>query len=123
MVTPSAGAKFFLVEDETFIRLMIADMLNELGHSVVAEAGDIQTALRIAQNSDFQIAVLDINVGGDNISPVAELIEKRKLPFFFASGYGVMGRPVQFSKHPVLQKPFPLTDLQRVIDHCLEDRM
>jgi DNA-binding NarL/FixJ family response regulator len=56
----SSRAKFLLVEDEAMIRMMIADMLDELGHTVVAEAGNIDSALRLAETSEFDIAILDI---------------------------------------------------------------
>jgi CheY-like chemotaxis protein len=84
-----------LVEDETLIRMMIADMVEELGHTIVAEAGNMTEALALAQTADFEIAVLDINVGGAKIEPVADVIAGRRLPFIFASGYGA-GSPKNF---------------------------
>ena len=54
-----------LVEDEVLIRMMIADMIEELGHVVVAEAGNIQSALDLAKTADFQLAILDVNVAGE----------------------------------------------------------
>ena len=53
----------FLVEDETLIRMMIAGIVEELGHTVVAEAGNISDVLKLAKTADFGIAILDINVG------------------------------------------------------------
>jgi hypothetical protein len=52
----------FLVEDETLIRMMIADMIGELGHTVVAEAANIADALRLAETVDFGIAILDTSI-------------------------------------------------------------
>ena len=78
----------FLVEDEVMIRMMVADMLEELGYSVAAEAGEIDEAIRLAQSTDFDIAILDVNVNGKVISPVASVIEARNRPFIFATGYG-----------------------------------
>jgi DNA-binding response OmpR family regulator len=63
---------FFLVEDEALIRMMLVDMLEELGHAVVAEAGRIEDALRLAHDPGFDIAILDINLGGPTSTPVAE---------------------------------------------------
>jgi DNA-binding NarL/FixJ family response regulator len=57
--------------------MMIAGMIEELGHAVVAEAGNIADALRLAKTAEFGIAILDINVGGDRIEPVAEIIDGR----------------------------------------------
>jgi len=61
----------FLVEDEVMIRMMVADMLEELGFAVAAEAGDIDEAIRLAETADFDLAILDVNVNGKIISPVA----------------------------------------------------
>jgi len=81
-------ASIFLVEDEVLIRMMLADMVEELGHRVVAEAGNVQDARALAETIFFDIAILDINIAGSSIAPVATIIARRGLPFFFVSGYG-----------------------------------
>jgi DNA-binding response OmpR family regulator len=102
------------------IRMMVADMLEELGFSVVAEAGEINEALRLAQSTDFDIAILDVNVNGKVISPVAELIQARNRPFIFATGYGSSGLPEEYRDRPALQKPFQIETLARVINSTLK---
>src|SRR6202050_4401637 len=86
--TRPPGGSVFLVEDEVMIRMMVADMLEELGYRVAAEAGEINEAIKLAQTAEFDIAILDVNVNGKVISPVAELIAARNRPFIFATGYG-----------------------------------
>src|SRR5258708_36470654 len=86
--TRSEGCSVFLVKDEVMIRMMVADMLEELGYSVAAEAGEIGEAVKLAQSTAFDLAILDVNVNGKVITPVAELIKARNLPFLFATGYG-----------------------------------
>src|SRR5437588_11637684 len=81
-------ASIFLVEDEGLIRLLVADMSEELGHRVVAEAGNIQEALVLAETAVFDLAILDINIGGSSIVPVAEIVDRRALPCIFMSAYG-----------------------------------
>lgn len=61
-------------------------------------------------------AILDVNVGGDKIDPVAEIIASRGLPFIFASGYGAVGALEKFRHVPVLQKPFLMERLGDAID-------
>lgn len=85
-----------LVEDETLIRMMIADMVEELGHTIVAEAGNMTEALALAQTADFEIAVLDINVGGAKIEPVADVIAGRRLPFILPVVMARQGSPKNF---------------------------
>lgn len=110
----------FLVEDEVMIRMMVADMLEELGYSVAAEAGEINEAMKLAQSADFDLAILDVNVNGKVISPVAELIKARNRPFIFATGYGSSGLPEEYRDRPALQKPFQLETLAKMIDTALK---
>jgi CheY-like chemotaxis protein len=110
----------FLVEDEVMIRMMVADMLNELGYTVAAEAGEIGEAIRLAQSTYFDLAILDVNVNGKVISPVADLLKARGRPFIFATGYGSSGLPEEYRDRPALQKPFQLETLGKVIDSTLK---
>ena len=115
-----AGGSVFLVEDEVMIRMMVADMLEELGYSVAAEAGDIDEAIRLAGSTEFDIAILDVNVNGKVISPVAEVIASRNRPFIFATGYGAQGLPEKFRDRPTLQKPFQMETLAQVLSTPLK---
>jgi DNA-binding response OmpR family regulator len=117
--TRPSGGSVFLVEDEVMIRMMVADMLEELGFSVAAEAGEINEAIRLAQSADFDIAILDVNVNGKMISPVAELITARNRPFIFATGYGSSGLPPEYRDRPALQKPFQIETLAKTIHMAL----
>jgi DNA-binding response OmpR family regulator len=117
--TPKGGS-VFLVEDEVMIRMMVADMLDELGYSIAAEAGEINEAIRLAQSTDFDIAILDVNVNGKVISPVASVIEARNRPFIFATGYGAQGLPEEYRNRPALQKPFQMETLAKMITSTLK---
>jgi len=120
MATRPAGCSVFLVEDEVMIRMMVADMLEELGYSVAAEAGEISEALRLVQSTEFDLAILDVNVNGKVITPVAELIKASGRPFIFATGYGSSGLPAEYRDRPALQKPFQLETLAQMIDSTLK---
>jgi CheY-like chemotaxis protein len=118
-MTTTAGS-VFLVEDEAMIRMMVADMLEELGYHVAAETGEINEAIRLAAITEFDIAILDVNVNGKVISPVAELIKARNRPFIFATGYGTQGVPESYRDRPALQKPFQIETLAEVIASTLK---
>ena len=105
----------FLVEDEAFIRMMIAAMLEELGHRVVAEAGTIQDAQGMAENANFDLALLDVNLGGCSVAPVAKILLRRALPFVVVTGYNSDALPQSLSKSLVLQKPFVISKLNDAI--------
>lgn len=117
--TRPAGGSVFLVEDEVMIRMMVADMLEELGYRVAAEAGEIDEAIELARTAEFDFAILDVNVNGKAISPVADLIAARKRPFIFATGYGSSGLPEEYRDRPALQKPFQLETLAQMIVSAL----
>ena len=113
-------ASIFLVEDETLVRMSLASMVEELGHRVVAEAGTIKEAGAIAMTGVFDLAILDINIDGLGIDPVAHVIERRGLPFLFVTGYGAEWLPSLFRRRPVLEKPVSLDRLRHTIDTLLE---
>jgi CheY-like chemotaxis protein len=120
MATRPQGCSVFLVEDEVMIRMMVADMLEELGYSVAAEAGEIGEAVKLAQSTEFDLAILDVNVNGKVITPVAELIKARNRPFIFATGYGSSGLPEEYRDRPALQKPFQLETLAQMINSAMK---
>jgi DNA-binding response OmpR family regulator len=111
----------FLVEDEVMIRMMVADMLQELGYTIAAEAGEIGEAIRLAQTTYFDLAILDVNVNGKVISPVADLLTASNRPFIFATGYGSSGLPEEYRNRPSLQKPFQIETLGKVIEATLRN--
>jgi CheY-like chemotaxis protein len=98
--------RVLVVEDELMIRMLLQDMLDDLGHTLAGEAGHIDEALALAQQAEFDIAILDVNLAGQPISPVVEVLIARGLPFVFATGYGQRGVPEPYRKIPTLQKPF-----------------
>jgi DNA-binding NtrC family response regulator len=113
-------ASIFLVEDEALVRMTLASMVEELGHRVVAEAGTIREAGPIAMTGVFDLAILDINIDGLGIDPVAHVIERRGLPFLFVTGYGAAWLPSLFRRRPVLEKPVSMDRLRDTIDTLLE---
>ena len=104
-----------LVEDEVMIRMMVADMLEELGYSVAAQAGTVPSAVKLAQTTDFDFAVLDVNLAGSDIGPVADAIAVLNRPFIFATGYGLEGLPPKHRDRPFLNKPFSMENLAEKI--------
>jgi DNA-binding response OmpR family regulator len=116
------GLRVFVVEDEPMIRMLVMDMLEELGCRPVAEAGDVEEAAKLAHSTEFDLAILDVNLKGKIISPVAELIRARGRPIIFATGYGSEGLPEEFRDLPALQKPFQLETLAALIDEVLHPR-
>ena len=80
--------RILLVEDEALIAAMVSDMLADLGATVVGPANSLPKALALAQSADFDAAVLDVNLQGERVDAVADLLIGRGIPVLFASGYG-----------------------------------
>jgi CheY-like chemotaxis protein len=112
--------RILVVEDELMIRMLLEDMLGELGYTVAAEAARIEEALEAAKNADFDIAILDVNLNGQPISPVADALVARGMPFVFATGYGERGLPEPYRDRPTLKKPFQMDGLKQMLQTALE---
>jgi CheY-like chemotaxis protein len=109
------GLKVLVVEDEMMVSMLIEDMLVDLGCTVVGPASRLDEAMQLAREAAIDCAVLDVNLGGQQIFPVADLLRDRGAPFAFATGYGDAGLREVDKGSPVLQKPFREADLARVL--------
>ena len=114
-----ATPRLLVVEDEYLIRMLLEDMLAELGYDVAAAVGTMAEASEFAANGEFHAAILDVNLDGQEIYPVAEILAKRGLPFVFVTGYGERSLPEPYRDHPTLQKPFQAEQLKAVLDGLL----
>lgn len=110
-----AGLKVLVVEDEMLVSMLVEDMLADLGCTVVGPAAELEEAMSLAQSADIDLALLDVNLGGRPIFPVADALKARGVPFAFASGYGEAGLSEDHRGAAVLQKPFREADLAKAL--------
>jgi CheY-like chemotaxis protein len=113
--TQLAGLRVLVVEDEMMVSMLIEDMLQDLGCIVIGPASRLDEALAMARAEGIDCAVLDVNLGGQPIFPLADLLREMGRPFAFATGYGDAGLREIDMGSPVLQKPFREADLTRVL--------
>ena len=111
----TAIPRVLVVEDEYLIRMLLEDMLADLGYSVSEAVGTIAEARTIASGGAFDVAILDVNVDGEEIYPVADILAQRGLPFVFVTGYGEGSLPAKYRSRPSLQKPFQTEQLQTTL--------
>lgn len=111
-----SSLKVLVVEDEALVSMLVEDMLTDLGCTIVGPAAEIEEALRLATSADIDAALLDVNLGGRPIFPVADALRARGVPYAFASGYGEAGISEDHKGASVLQKPFREADLRRVLE-------
>ena len=110
----TSGLRVLLIEDEIMVALLLEDMLAQLGHRVVGPVTRLKKALEAAQQETIDIAILDVNIDGGEVYPVAEALADRDIPFVFVTGYGRRGLHVDYRDRPCLQKPFRTHDLREV---------
>lgn len=110
------GRRVLVVEDEYFIADDIARALSRLGAEVVGPAPDLEEALAaLASGTRIDLAVLDINLHGETVSPVADALADRGVPFVFATGYDQSAVPTRHQGAPRWEKPFDPNALVRAL--------
>jgi CheY-like chemotaxis protein len=113
--------RVLIVEDEALVAMLLEDMLSDAGYDLAATVNAIPAALTYVreQSADFDFAILDVNLNGAPIFPVAEALAELGKPFAFSTGYGNGGLPPQWRDRPTLQKPFGSSDVERVLGATL----
>jgi two-component SAPR family response regulator len=113
------GLSVLVVEDEAIISFLLEDMLGELGASDVRHAGNVKTALEYLKTHKPDLAVLDVNLGGERVYPVAERLAELGVRFVFTTGYGKSGMDPRWQNHAVAQKPFTAESLTATLKTVL----
>lgn len=108
-----AGKRILVVEDEPIVAMHLEDMLEDLGCDVAGSYSRLPDAVAAAGSGEFDLAVLDVNLGGVESFPVAEVLAQRGVPFVFATGYG--GRETPFPQAGTITKPYSQQDLQAAL--------
>ena len=104
------------------IALMIEDAVQESGGEIVGPVATLEKALKIAQEGEFDAAILDVTIRGGKVYPVAEALRARNIPFVFASGYGDWALPQALRDQPRLMKPFTAAQLEAQINRLAAER-
>lgn len=107
-----AGKRVMIVEDHFYLAKQLAMLLGELGCDVIGPMPSVGAALEAAANEQIDAAVLDINVRGEPVFPVAERLHARDVPLIFATGYIGIDIPEEFRWAPRLLKPFSVEELE-----------
>jgi CheY-like chemotaxis protein len=113
------GRRILVIEDESMVSMLIEDTLADMGCVVVALASRFDDGLAKAQTLAFDAAILDVNLAGERSFAIADALRMRKLPFVFATGYGIASIPQPQRDVPILQKPFASHDLEQALRSAL----
>ena len=111
MTTALEGVRVLIVEDEFLVASLIEDVLESAGCVVSGPIPRVAEALDAVDHETYDAAVLDVNLGGDRIDPVAAALCRRNVPFVFVTGYTENALPAEFAARPRLCKPFKMAEL------------
>ena len=114
-----AGLHVLAVEDESLVAMWLEDLLTDLGCLVVGPANTITAALTLLDQQSVDAAILDINIAGEKVFPVADRLTALNVPFVFATGYGLSGVQEPHAHRPVIQKPYTMGTLQRALESVI----
>jgi DNA-binding response OmpR family regulator len=109
MTASLEGVRVLLVEDEYLVASLMEEVLETAGCIVTGPIPRLAQAVDAADHERCDAAVLDVNLAGERIYPVADILSRRKIPFVFVTGYGVL--PGEYANRPRLCKPFKMADL------------
>lgn len=121
--TPLSGFDVLLIEDESLVSFLLEDMLGELGAASVRHGSRLDMGFSLAAEKTPDLAVLDVNLGGEAIFPLAEKLEAARVPILFITGYGREGLSDPWMNHEVLQKPLTLAQLDTAVRRALAARL
>ncbi len=116
---PLAGLRVFVAEDEIYVLEMIEFMLTDLGCAITDSVSSMRTALERAVTTDAQVALLDVNLRGEAIFPVAKILRERGIPILFSTGYGGDRLEAEWRGRPFIQKPFAFEELEAALTHLV----
>ena len=114
------GAKVLVLEDETLVSMMVEDMLMDLGCEIVGPFARLDQAIAAVQaGAQIDLALLDVNLGGERSFPLAEILAEKGTPFVFTTGYDESGMPDPWRSRPSLRKPFMMHEMATVLKSAL----
>lgn len=107
-----------LVEDDYALATELASKLTATGIKIVGPAPSVERALQYIENSQIEAAILDINLDGTMVFPVADALAKRNIPFFFATDYSRDVVPPRFADRIFVEKPLDTSAIYAALSEC-----
>src|SRR6516225_4836937 len=120
MTAPLEGVRVLVVEDEYLVAILIEEILESAGCVVMGPIPRLPEALDAAHHDNCDAAVLDVNLAGQRIDPVADALSERNVPFMFVTGYGANALPGEYAERTLIHKPFRMADLLSAVSSLMK---
>ncbi|MEP7173948.1 MAG: HWE histidine kinase domain-containing protein [Aestuariivirga sp.] len=114
------GKRVLVVDDEPLIAMDVTDILTEAGCEIAGPAETVEKAMSVINTTEFDAAILDVNLQGQRIDDLALELTRRNIPFAFLSGYGRDGLPPGFGQALLISKPFNSVQILDVVARLTE---
>jgi DNA-binding response OmpR family regulator len=114
-----SGLDVLLIEDETMVSFLIEEMLEQLGAGAVRHAARVDAGLSLVAAKLPSVAILDVNIAGETVFPIAERLRTAGVPFVFITGYGRDGLHDPWVACEVLQKPLTVQEFEQGLRRIL----
>ena len=98
--------------------MMLEDFLDSLGHTVAGTCDTVAAAVDRVNEGGFDLAILDVNLGGERVWPVADALASRGVPYVLATGGHIEPPPPEHAGAPVLSKPFTLDAIEPALERA-----
>ena len=121
-MTDGPRCRVLVVEDEAIIAMLLEDMILDFGAEVIGPVATLSAALHLAATAALDAAILDIKMGEAVVFPVADILQSRRIPILFATGYGPASLPPRFRAMPTLSKPFTFETLSSHLRQALAEQ-
>ena len=116
-----AGRRILVIEDSPVVGPFTVDVLGELGCEVVGPAPNMAAARTLVEAGGFDAAMLDVHIRGERVFPLCEMLDAKRVPFVFTSGYADWTMPEKWSARPRLNKPYTIDQVARALRRLLPD--
>lgn len=120
MSTGHPHLSILIVEDEMLLALMLEDLLLDTGYRVV-HAEKLSHAFELVEREHFDVAILDINLEGAEVFPLAARLRELRIPFVFASASDISRIGPEFRHYPLIAKPYTIGQVEQSLTQVLAD--
>jgi DNA-binding response OmpR family regulator len=95
-----------VVEDNYTMGIQTASIVEEAGYSVAGLEVSVDAARRVLGRQKIDLALLDVNLGGEMVFPIAEVLDAMRTPYIFVTSYSVSAIPARYRHSPIVHKPY-----------------
>ncbi|HVV61028.1 MAG TPA: response regulator [Pseudolabrys sp.] len=122
MIRPPQECSILIVEDETLLAMDVETMVSDAGYRVLGPVTSIAEAMRVASTSVIDAAILDINLQGQPVFPLADILASSSIPFVVLSGHQREMLPERHRDRPFIQKPYRVEELLAALKELFSEK-